>query len=111
VLAQAVHLGVFVAKEIEEMTTSPHSDLGQLSLNAFLSSWLLVISLRHHRDGDIKGSKGRLYFTLEMSLKDNATGRNIHGPFCWNEMAQIYSSNSAIMAGAYRTRVEQRGTY
>jgi hypothetical protein len=65
--------GVFVAKEIEEMGLPlPHSDLAQLSTMHFPSYARAL--WRHHRDGDLKGSKGRLLLLiLEMYLKDKVT--------------------------------------
>lgn len=64
--------GAFVAKEIEEMGLPlPHSDLVQLSTMHYPSYARAL--WRHHRDGDIRGKKGRLLLLLlEMSLKDNS---------------------------------------
>jgi hypothetical protein len=64
--------GAFVAKEIEEMGLPlPHSDLVQLSTMHFPSYARAL--WRHHRDGDIRGKKGRLLLLLlEMSLKDSS---------------------------------------
>ena len=63
--------GAFVAKEIEEMGLPlPHSDLVQLSTMHYPSYARAL--WRHHRNGDIRGKKGRLLLLLlEMSLKDN----------------------------------------
>jgi len=63
--------GAFVAKEIEEMGFPlPHSDLLQLSTMHFPSYARAL--WRHHRDGDIRGKKGRLLLLLlEMSLRDS----------------------------------------
>jgi hypothetical protein len=65
--------GVFVAKEIEEMGLPlPHSDLAQLSTMHYPSYARAL--WRHHRDGDLRGSKGRLLLLiLEMYLKDMVT--------------------------------------
>jgi hypothetical protein len=53
---------------------------------------------RHHRDGDIKGSKGRLLLLLlEMSLKDNATDATFMDSLL-NEMAQIYLPRTLLLA-------------
>ena len=62
--------GVFVAKEIEEMGLPlPHSDLTQLSTMHFASYARAL--WRYHRDGEMKGSKGRLLLLiLEMCLKE-----------------------------------------
>lgn len=89
--------GVFVAYEIEEMGLPlPHSDLGQLSSMHFLSYARTL--WRHHRDGDIKGSKGRLLLLLlEMSLKDNATDATFLDSLL-NEMAQIYLPRTLLLA-------------
>jgi hypothetical protein len=89
--------GVFVAKEIEEMGLPlPHSDLGQLSSMHFLSYARTL--WRHHRDGDIKGSKGRLLLLLlEMSVQDNATDATFLDSLL-NEMAQIYLPRTLLLA-------------
>jgi hypothetical protein len=89
--------GVFVAKEIEEMGLPlPHSDLGQLSSMHFLSYARAL--WRHHRDGDIKGSKGRLLLLLlEMSLRDNVTDAAFLDSLL-NEMAQIYLPRTLLLA-------------
>jgi hypothetical protein len=62
--------GVFVASESEAIGMPlAHSDLGNISAMHF-SSYARTI-WRHHRDGDLKGSRGRLLLLLlEMSLKD-----------------------------------------
>jgi hypothetical protein len=89
--------GVFVSKEIEEMGLPlPHSDLGQLSSMHFLSYARAL--WRHHRDGDIKGSKGRLLLLLlEMSLKDTVIDTAFLDSLL-NEMTQIHLPRTLLLA-------------
>ena len=89
--------GVFVAKEIEEMRLPlPHSDLCQLSTMHFPSYARAL--WRHHRDGDLKGSKGRLLLLiLEMLLKDRVTDAGFVESIL-NEMQRLNLPRTLLLA-------------
>ena len=95
---QMCTFGAFVANECEEIGMPlTHSDLGHISSMHF-SSYARTL-WRHHRDGEQKGSKGRLLLLLlQMSLKDQA---NIDAAFVeliLKDMARLHLPRSLLLA-------------
>ena len=99
--------GVFVAKEIEEMGLPlPHSDLTQLSTMHFASYARAL--WRYHRDGDMKGSNGRLLLLiLEMCLKEKVNDAEfIKAIFA--EMERLNLPRTLLMATEALVRYKER---
>ena len=90
--------GIFVAKECEQIGMPlSHSDLGHISSMNF-SSYARTL-WRHFRDGDLKGSKGRLLLLLlEMSLKDTSEIDTAFVEVLLKEMGRLYLPRTIILA-------------
>ncbi|CAB9502935.1 expressed unknown protein [Seminavis robusta] len=90
--------GVFIASECETIGMPlAHSDLGNISAMHF-SSYARTL-WRHHRDGDLKGSRGRLLLLLlEMSLKDEDTIDAAFVELILTEMVRLDLQRTVLLA-------------
>jgi hypothetical protein len=90
--------GAFVAKEAELIGLPlSHSDLGHISSMHFLSYARTM--WRFHRDGNLKGSQGRLLLLLlEMSLKDDSQTDAAFVELILKEMGRLYLPRSLLLA-------------